>query len=244
MSTKNNSNRVDYQNDNNYLSKRENYQNSNPTEGEAKDLEAKRGKNLKKEEIIQAIKILEDKNEKPSILKIYELLGRRGSYQTIAKVKKEYEQAKAEREMSLKENQIGKKEIMELSERIAETAYLANIEYVNEQLSYAQRTVAGIKSEAEAEIAEFMAKCELLESDNHQQSLEINSLKAKVKQYSELLEQYRQELINAKNQHTELTVKNQSLEQENFRLIEDLNQEKEARNTLLKEIVKNLKLQA
>ena len=126
MTTKTITSNEHYQNDNNLLSNSENYQNDNAK----KSLESKRRKNLTKEEIIQAIKSLEANNEEITIVKIYDKLQNRGSYRTIIKVKKEYEQEKIERELELKRNDIKREEITQVVTHIVEDAYLANIEYV------------------------------------------------------------------------------------------------------------------
>ena len=138
MTTKTITSNEHYQNDNNLLSNSENYQNDNAK----KSLESKRRKNLTKEQIIQAIKSLEANNEEITIVKIYDKLQNRGSYRTIIKVKKEYEQEKIERELELKRNDIKREEITQVVTHIVEDAYLANIEYVRIQLAKAQETAS------------------------------------------------------------------------------------------------------
>lgn len=240
MTTKTITSNEHYQNDNNLLSNSENYQNDNAK----KSLESKRRKNLTKEEIIQAIKSLEANNEEITIVKIYDKLQNRGSYRTIIKVKKEYEQEKIERELELKRNDIKREEITQVVTHIVEDAYLANIEYVRIQLAKAQETINAIKTKSEVDLNELALKNEELEDKSHEIQLENIKLKNKLKETAEALDKCMQELQSEKIKLIQLNTQYEDKLKEFERLQEEFKGQKEKNEILLKEVIEKIQMKA
>lgn len=233
-----------YQDDNNLLSNLENYQNDNAKKSLEEKSEIKRRKNLTKEEIIQAIKSLEANNEEITIVKIYDKLQNRGSYRTIIKVKKEYEQAKIERELELKRNDIKREEITQAVTHIVEDAYLANREYVRIQLSKAQETVNAIKTKSEVDLNDLAIKNEELEDKLHEIQLENIKLKNKLKETQEALDKCMKELQSEKLNSTQLKTQLEYKLKEYERLQKDLEEQKEKNKMLLKEVIAKIQIKA